>query len=590
VIAEDKATDAHSYLRHTFPAADIPAQARALYTRNTVRLIPDVGYAASPIIPAVLPTNGLPIDLTSVTLRSVSPVHLEYLTNMGVAASMSISLVRDGQLWALVACHHSSPRLLTFLVLEGCDLLVQAAAAHLDTQERTATAQCVAAVRRLEAELTARADDHEDFRDRLRPIAPELLGLTKSQGLVICDDQAVWTVGEVPTHEQISALFQWLRSTGKDRITTDCLSARFAPASLYRGIASGIAAARIGVRWGIWVRAEWGHTLAWAGEPETATGVAEQRGRINPRKSFASWLQQVRGRSRPWTAPDLLAVAEVRMLLLRIMMDDTLRQDFQRRRLESIGQMAGGLAHELNSLLQPIVSMAQIAQEDHRADAELNDAMTVILNSAKRAAEIVHDMLVYVRPPTKECRHLWLANAVTGELDAMRRTLPPRIRLDLCTDGAAGWVRIPSGELGQTIKNLVDNAIHAVEGDGEVTVHVDDVHVSDTEAVRMQMRAGRYGRISVSDNGPGISHTLLDRIFEPFFTTKDVGQGTGLGLSIVQGIVRSCGGSIAARNLPERGAVFEIMLPSFDAPAVTDGGRRAGDARGRRQRERGGTR
>jgi two-component system, chemotaxis family, sensor kinase Cph1 len=582
VVAEAKAEDAHSYYGHYFPAGDFPPQARALYTSNRVRLIPDARYTASPIIPDIVSSAGLPIDLSSVMLRSVSPVHLEYLANMGVVASMSVSVIRDGQLWGLVACHHPNPRVLAFRVLEACDLLARGMAWHLDSQEHAAAVACLADVRRLEAELTAGADDNRDYRDRIASIAPALLSLTRSQGLAICEGQAVWSVGKVPTNEQILALVRWLHATGEERLTTDHLPSRFTPADLYRTLASGISAANLGNGWRIWFRQEWEHERTWAGEPGKPT-PAPDGGRISPRKSFASWQEQVRGRSRPWTAPDLFAVAEVGALIVRIVLDHYMRQDFQRRKLESVGQMAGGLAHELNSLLQPIVSMAQMALEDHQADEELSETLTVILGSANRAAEIVQGILLYVRRSTHERRHVSLANAVASELQVLRRTLPPGICLDLRINEGAGKVRIPSSELGQIIKNLVVNAIHALEGRGKVTVNVDEIHVADAQAVRLEVPAGRYGRILVSDDGPGIAPDLMGRIFEPFFTTKDIGQGTGLGLSIVRGIVRSSGGTISVRNLPEGGAAFEVVLPSFIVSPAPVGGRRAGDAQERQQ-------
>ena len=139
---------------------------------------------------------------------------------------------------------------------------------------------------------------------------------------------------------------------------------------------------------------------------------------------------------------------------------------------------------------------------------------------------------------------------------------------------ARGKSRIPPAELGQIVRNLVDNAVHALEGNGEVTVSVDEVHVADAQAILLQVPAGRYGRILISDNGPGIAPELLDQIFEPFFTTKGIGKGTGLGLSIVQGLLKSRGGTITMRNRPEGGAVFEIMLPSLDTPADYGGDRR----------------
>ena len=233
---------------HAFPASDIPAQARSLYTRNTVRLIPDIRYIPSLLVPPVLASTGQPIDLSSVMLRSISPVHLEYLANMGVIASMSVSIVRDGRLWALVACHHSTPRFLPHRVLQGCELVAQAVAWYLDAEERKSTAAVVAAVRNLEAEIARRPDDKMDYRQRLESISPALFALTLSQGLAICDDQGVWSIGQVPASEQIFVIIAWLRKSGEKRVVTDRLSDLFAAATSYRAIASGIAAIQTGRR------------------------------------------------------------------------------------------------------------------------------------------------------------------------------------------------------------------------------------------------------------------------------------------------------------------------------------------------------
>jgi chemotaxis family two-component system sensor kinase Cph1 len=566
VIAEDKAADAHSYRGHAFPASDIPAQARSLYTRNTVRLIPDTRYIPSPLVPPALASTSQPIDLSSVMLRSISPVHLEYLANMMVMASMSVSIVRDGRLWALVACHHPSPRFLPHRVLQGCELLAQAVAWYLDADERKATAACVAAVRYLEAEIAGRADDKMDYRQRLESIAQALFALTLSQGLAICDDQGVWTVGQVPADELILLMVTWLRKSGEKRVITDRLPELFAASKSYRAIASGIAAIQLANGWLIWFRSEWRHTLTWAGEPIklVQTGIAEAR--IGPRKSFASWHESVFGRSRPWTTSDQFAVDQVQMLVLRAAMDDQTQRAHRSSRLESIGQVASGLAHEVGSLLQPIVSMAQITQEDHQANPALVKTMEVILDSAKRASDIVQGMMLYVGRPNNELPHVSLAKAVIAELDVLRRTLPSDAYIDLGAAEADVQVAIQSDQLHQIIKNLVDNAVYALAGNGKIIVNVNEFQISGTVAFNLHLPPGRYGRMLIADDGPGIPTAMLDRVFEPFFTTKDVGQGPGLGLSIVHGIVESCGGRITARNLLEGGAAFEVLLPSVGLP------------------------
>ncbi len=257
----------------------------------------------------------------------------------------------------------------------------------------------------------------------------------------------------------------------------------------------------------------------------------------------------------------IIAISDVKHLV------DARERAFQRRKLESVGQVTSGLAHELNNLLQPILSMAQIAQEDYAADTELGEALAVILDSTKRAAAIVHGMLLYVRRSPKELRPLCLVAVVKQGVNALRRTVPSGILLDLCADQAVGQVAANPDELNQIMKNLVDNAIHAMGGRGAVKVRVDEVRIADALAARMQIGGGHYACLSIADSGHGIAPALLERVFEPFFTTKGIGEGTGLGLSIVQGIVRSWGGCIVARNVPDGGAAFDVLLPLVNLPA-----------------------
>ena len=579
VVAEDRAPGAGSYLGYLFPASDIPIQARELYLRHTIRMIPDARCAPSPIFPKLLSSTGSPFDMSCLMVRAVSPVHLKYLANMGVIASMSVSIVRNGRLWGLVACHHFNPRLLDYRALQGCDLIADAFAGFLDARQGVTTAECLVSVRRLEAVLSQRAADEGDCRDQLTAIAPALLDLVSSRGLAICDGSRVWAVGEVPANHQILALVRWLgrkddKATGdkfadgeladRGQFITDHLCARFPSAERYSALASGIAARQLGNEWLICFRPEWRHTLTWAGDPDKVSVNGPDGGRINPRTSFAAWHEQARGRSRPWTVPDKFAVDQLQTLVARAMMDDHARWAQERSKLKIVGQVAGGMAHELNSLLQPIVGMAQMAAEDHQGDAELTEAFAIILDSAGRAAEIVSGLLLCVRSSPKGSRRAWLAETVTSHVDALRPGLPPEIHFDLQIATPSVRVRVDHDELGQIILNLTDNAIHAMGGRGQLTITVAEFAVSDSEAARLRVSPGRYGCLTFHDNGPGIPFAQLEHVFEPFFTTKELGQGMGLGLSVARGIVRSWGGGISARNPVEGGAALTILLPVED--------------------------
>jgi signal transduction histidine kinase len=214
----------------------------------------------------------------------------------------------------------------------------------------------------------------------------------------------------------------------------------------------------------------------------------------------------------------IIAIRDINSLV------DARERAFQRRKLESVGQLASRMAHELNNLLQPIVSAAQMAAEDHTDDAELSESLALILDSANRAADIVHGMLLYVRRAPKASRRTWLAEAVTRHVKAQSLTLSPGLQLDLRISPAVIGVAVDDGELGQIIRNIMENAVCAVAGRGTLTITVDELTVTDAVAVNRRIQSGRYGRLAIADDGPGIPPALLERVFEPFFTTKEIGQ------------------------------------------------------------------
>ncbi len=235
--------------------------------------------------------------------------------------------------------------------------------------------------------------------------------------------------------------------------------------------------------------------------------------------------------------------------------------DFQRRKLASLGQLAGGIAHEINNFLQPILSTAQFISEDYRADSDLSADIMVILDSARAAAKVVRGILAFARRPSPTLTPLQLDGAVERELTAIRKTIPATITL-VSELGGCSETAIGGGlaELGQVLRNLIDNAVDAVGTSGTITVTCHDADIAESEAVRIQIPAGRYLRLTVADDGCGMDATTASRIFDPFFTTKEIGKGTGLGLAIVRSIIQSWGGQIVCRRADGRGTAFDIFL------------------------------
>ncbi|WP_138760245.1 SpoIIE family protein phosphatase [Modestobacter altitudinis] len=320
VVAEAKLPELNSFLGLHYPASDIPAQARALYEKNWIRLISDVRYTPSPLEPVDLPATGQPLDLTYSTLRSVSPIHCEYLQNMGVGASMSISLLRDDELWGLIACHHysgsHSPPYATRAAAEflGSTLSLRLVDRTEDEEHRRALR-----VRSTMAWLTAAALDED------RPLAetvlgrPGLLDVVPADSVVVGLQGSIGSAGVPLTAEVTSALAGWAGQQDGDVVSTDRLPL-VAPALGVPGeVACGVLALPLPEgQFVIWTRVEKVHAVDWGGDPHNKA-IAEREGdtiRLSPRKSFDRWRETVRNQAEPWTPAELSEAGELRTHLL----------------------------------------------------------------------------------------------------------------------------------------------------------------------------------------------------------------------------------------------------------------------------------
>ncbi|HYQ18715.1 MAG TPA: GAF domain-containing protein, partial [Polyangiaceae bacterium] len=303
VVAESKRDDLESFLGWHYPASDIPAQARRLYTVNWLRFIVDVGYRPVPVVPTCDPVLQAPLDMSHAILRSVSPIHIEYLRNMGVRASMSISLVIDGELAGLIACHHySGARLVPLRVLEGANRAEQARA-----------------VQRHEAELVRSMSVAGDLLDGLA--TPALLALTGAQGAAVVLEEGVRRVGTTPNTEQLRALVDLLNRRGEDVFVTENLTTELPAAAEWQDVAAGVLSVAIAPELGeyiIWFRPGESKIVNWGGDPRKVVVPGENGApaRLSPRGSFALWEESVKGRSAAWRPWHVEAASSLRRVLL----------------------------------------------------------------------------------------------------------------------------------------------------------------------------------------------------------------------------------------------------------------------------------
>ncbi len=307
VIAEARHPRLEPLLGHHYPASDIPQRARELYLRNRVRVLVDVHSEQAPLQPRRLPAaggGGEDLDMSLCYLRSMSPLHIQYLKNMGVTATLVMSLVREGRLWGLVACHHYAPRNLRWPLRAACELLAEVIATRIAAIENYMHAQVALLVRRLEQRLIEATSQEGDWRHALLRRPQTLLSLSEATGAALFHAGEVMTTGEVPSTPELRALCDWVSRTA-DGPLVECGSLARANAALasLTPTASGVLAVRLSdtrADWLMWFRKEQLQTVTWAGDPYKPMLGSDPR-ELSPRRSFAAWSELVRGTAQPWT-------------------------------------------------------------------------------------------------------------------------------------------------------------------------------------------------------------------------------------------------------------------------------------------------
>ncbi|MEL6579581.1 MAG: GAF domain-containing protein, partial [Cyanobacteria bacterium J06621_12] len=324
VIAEEKLEHLEPYLNLHFPASDIPKPARKLFSSNWIRLIPDAYAAPVELYPAKHPQSDRPVDLTLSILRSPYPCHLEYLHNMGVGASLTISLIENGKLWGLIACHHLTPKYVPYELRKACEFLGRVIFSEISNREESEDYDYRMKLAQMRSQLIDNMTQGESLVEGLVRDESSLLDIAAASGAAICLNGAWTLVGETPGEEELSFLVQWLyKNIDEEVFCTDSLAEIYPEADSYKNVASGLVAMAISRRnYVLWFRPEVIQTVNWGGDPNNAyQTINDDDGlRLSPRKSFELWKEEVRLTSLPWRQVEINGVKELRRAIVNIVL------------------------------------------------------------------------------------------------------------------------------------------------------------------------------------------------------------------------------------------------------------------------------
>jgi PAS domain S-box-containing protein len=264
-------------------------------------------------------------------------------------------------------------------------------------------------------------------------------------------------------------------------------------------------------------------------------------------------------------------------MVLEINQDVTERRQAEERlhrmqRMEALGTLAGGIAHDINNILSPILLNTELALDDVDPDGPLVRRLSLVLEAAKRGKELVRQIIAFSRQKEQSGEPIDIARVVKEALRFLRASIRRNIAIEDHFDSGSSIVRADPVQIHQVLMNLGANAAHAMrDGEGRMEISLREVNVSEAQAAgNPDLKPGPYVQLTVSDNGGGMSNEVLDRAFDPFFTTKEKGEGSGMGLSVVLGIVRNHGGAVSVASEVGRGTTFDVFLPRLEGEAAVE--------------------
>jgi two-component system, chemotaxis family, sensor kinase Cph1 len=579
VLAEDGNDQLPSYLGLHFPATDIPQQARRLYVLNRIRIIPDVDYTPSPLLSIAELRDAPPLDLSLSILRSVSPIHREYMRNMGTISSMSISLVAEGKLWGLISAHHHKPRSVPYLVRSASEVMTRITTSQLLSLHRSQQMTHAIRLKSVHGQLLTFMASGENYIDGLVKHPDELLAVTGAQGAAIVVDERCVLLGETPPLADVQRFAQWLSKRGREDIfVTHQAGLDYDESESIRARGSGVLAislSQVHRMQIIWFRPEVLETVQWAGEPDKNEKVIDGVRHIHPRNSFSSWKEIVRGKSLAWSPVEVESAREFRSIVLEIVLKRAeelagmaLELESTNRELEAFSY---SVSHDLRAPFRHISGFAELLLENEAS--RLSDTgrrhLATIAQSAQFAGLLVDRLLNFSRISRTQLEIRNLSMQVLVE-DVWRDVMQEEAKgrsIEMIM-GSLPEVEADLNLIRQVWRNLLSNAVKYTRPRENAMITV-SCEGTPAEFV-----------FSVQDNGVGFEGQYAHKLFGAFqrLHRMEEFEGTGIGLANIRRIVARHNGRTWATGEADKGATVFFTLPVLPAVTRPDASATAKDA------------
>ena len=555
VIAEEKQEHLEPFLHLHYPASDIPRQARELYKINLTRIIADVNAEASPILTY---QSDAALDLTNSELRAVSPMHIQYLKNMGVQSSFSISLLSKGELWGLIACHNYTPKFIDYGSRATSKLIGQILSSAIEYRQGEENNDKFETLNKASAILIDLIDNASQIPEALTKNETTIKDITEASGAVLIFEQKITCIGQTPGENQIKELAKWLFENMTETVfNTHRFPKVYKPAEKFSGVAGGVLACILSKELKemlIWFKPEILENIHWAGNPEKPVEVSEDGiMSLSPRKSFESWTETVKHTSLGWSRAEIASVIKLREHVIyaikRKVNEIRLLNEKLVLAYEELDTFSYTVSHDLRTPLSSIKGYAELLASNENLDINAKKLLQRINKCTDKMASLITEILSYSRIGQSKLNkeNVELSKIIDDIKVEMLAAINPLVDI---TVGNTPAVFGDTIMITQVFSNLIGNEVKYSGKTLKPRVIING-EVFQNEVV-----------YSIADNGIGIDINYYNKVFEIFKRMDNVQdiEGTGVGLAIVKKIIDKHEGRIWFESKLGEGTTFYLAF------------------------------